>query len=196
MFLSLCTILVSYISVRFAFVSKDLLDLATSGGNLGHSVIKLVILISFQLVLQIGYTIVNLHTETALKNRLQMKLFSSILRKQWLSVSKYHSGELLNRLNSDVNLISTNMMTVFPNLTAFLSRIVMGFGALYALDSRFSLVFLVVGPLVMIVARIYSKKVKPLHKKCQQSHGKVHSFLLEVIQSIQQDRRQHQRFAE
>lgn len=183
-FLAACTIAISYISVRFAFVSKELLDKATSGKNLRQSVIELVFLIASQLAIQIGYTLVNLHTETAMKNRLQRQIFSSILHKKWLSVSKYHSGELLNRLNSDVNIITTNMMTVFPNLTAFVSRIVMGFGALYALDPRFSLIFLVVGPFVMIVARIYSKKIKPLHKNCQQSHGKIHSFMLETIQNI------------
>lgn len=183
-FLTLCAVLVSYISVRFALVSKTLLDCAVSGESLKEPVLKLVFLVAFQLAVQICYTLVNLHTETALKNKLQRSVFSKLLKKQLRSVSEYHSGELLNRLNNDVNIITTNIMSVFPNLFAFVSRILLGFAALYALDSRFALIFLIVGPFVMIVARIYSKKVKPLHKKCQQSGGRIQSFILEIIQNL------------
>ena len=182
--LSLCAVGVSYISVRFALVSKELLDVATSGGQIWGAVKSLALLVGLQLALQIAYTLIHLHTETTLKNKLQRGIFSAIMQKKWSSLSAFHSGELLNRLNGDVGIITTNVMSVVPNVVSFLSRIVLGFGALYILDPSFALIFLIVGPFVMIVARIYSKKVKPLHKECQNRQGKTQSFMLESMQNI------------
>lgn len=183
-FLAVCAVAVSYISVRFALVSKELLDAAVSGGKIWTSVSNLVILVVGQLALQIAYTLVHLHTETQLKNKLQRKVFTLLLGKKWSKLSAFHSGELMNRLNSDTGIVTTNIMSLVPNIFAFSSRIILGFAALYVLDRSFALIFLILGPFVMIVARLYSKRVKPLHKECLQKQGKTHSFMLESIQNV------------
>ncbi len=182
--LTVCAVLVSYISVRFALVSKELLDIAVGGGSIWAAVRSLAVLVVCQLLLQIAYTLIHLHTETELKNRLQRKIFRTLLGKKWAELSKYHSGELMNRLNSDTGIVTTNVMSLVPNIFAFASRIVLGFSALYVLDKSFALVFVVIGPFVMIVARLYSKFVKPLHKECLQKQGKTHSFMLESLQNV------------
>jgi len=182
--LTVCAVAVSYIGVRFALVSKELLDLAVGGGSIWEAVRSLAGLVVCQLFLQIAYTLIHLHTETELKNRLQRKIFRTLLGKKWQELSKFHSGELMNRLNSDTGIVTTNVMSLVPNIFAFASRIVLGFSALYVLDRSFALVFVIIGPFVMIVARLYSKFVKPLHKECLQKQGKTHSFMLEALQNV------------
>lgn len=185
--LTLCAVAVSYISVRFALVSKQLLDSAINSAGrsaLKKNIINIVLLVAAQLAVQIIYTIINLHTETKLKNDIQRNLFSSLLKKDWSSLGKFHTGELLNRLGSDVNIVTNSVMTLMPNLFSLLSGMLMAFAALYSLDSQFALIFLIVGPIVMIVARLYSKKIKPLHKKSQACQGKTQSFMLEAIRNI------------
>lgn len=185
--LTLCAVAVSYISVRFALVSKQLLDSAvnfTSGNKLQKNITDIILLVICQLAIQIIYTIINLHTETELKNSIQRNLFSSLLKKDWTLLGKYHSGEILNRLGSDVNIVTNAVMTLMPNLFSLLSGMIMAFVALYSLDKQFALIFLAVGPFVMITARIYSKKIKPLHKKAQACQGKTQSFMLESFRNI------------
>lgn len=182
--LTICAVAVSYIGVRFALVSKELLDIAVGGGSIWAAVRSLAVLVVGQLSLQIAYTLIHLHTETQLKNRLQRKIFRTLLGKKWAELSKFHSGELMNRLNSDTGIVTTNVMSLVPNIFAFASRIVLGFSALYVLDKSFALVFVIIGPFVMIVARLYSKFVKPLHKECLQKQGKTHSFMLEALQNV------------
>ena len=182
--LAVFAVLVSYISVRFALVSKELLDTAVGGGSIWPAVRSIAVLVVCQLSLQIAYTLIHLHTETQLKNRLQCKIFRTLLGKKWLELSKLHSGELMNRLNGDTSIVTTNVMNLVPNIFAFASRIVLGFSALYALDRSFALIFVIIGPFVMIVARLYSKFVKPLHKECLHKQGKTHSFMLETLQNV------------
>lgn len=183
-FMTFMAVGISYISMRFALVSKSLLDAATHKGDLKEPIISIAVLIFCQLLIQIVYTLLNLHTETKFKNTIQRKVFSKFLCKKWKDISSYHSGEILNRLNGDVNIVTSGVMTILPNLFSFLSGIVMGFYALCILDPQFALVFLIIGPFVMAVSKVYSSKMKPLHKKCQTSLGKIHSFIIEAIHNI------------
>lgn len=177
----------SYVSIRFAIASKTVLDAATLSEMrhlLSPGIAQLAILVLLQLLLQIMCTFVSLRTEASLKNRVQKDLFAKLLKKQYMPLSEYHTGELLNRLDGDVGIITKTVVSILPNALGFLSRIVLGFWLLYRLDKDFALIFLIIGPLMMVIARIYSKKVKPLHKVCRQTSGKVHSFILDALRSI------------
>ena len=185
--ISIICVTASYISVRFAVNSKLILDAAVTPGsieNLKKGIVHLAILVIIQLILQVSGNIINLKTEASLQNKLRKNLFETLLHKEYSAVSSYHSGELLSRLNGDIRIVGSTVVSIFPDALAFISRIILGFFALYKLDKDFALIFLIVGPFVMVIARIYSKKIKPLHKKCRQSYGKVHSFMLEALRSI------------
>lgn len=187
LFLVVCAVLISYISVKFALVSKDILDIATSGSKssfLKESIIYLVVLVVLQLICQIAYTLVLLHTENKYRFDLRLKIYSSLLLKKTSALSKYHTGEILNRLNSDVSNVTSSVLSIVPNVFSFVSRIVIAFSALFMLDKTFALIFVVIGPLFMLVARLYSKKVKPLYKKSQELHGKSQSFIMEIFQNL------------
>jgi len=183
----LCAGVVSYVSVQFALASKNLIDSALGDSPkslFGKNLTVLAILVACQLVLHIAYTLVSLKTEGMMRNKLQSSVFNSILSKKWLSVSKYHSGEILNRLNGDVNIVSSHIISVVPTVFALVLKIILSFAALYVLDRDFALIFLIVGPFIMLVARLYSRKIKPLSKKCLESQGKVHSFILEALRNL------------
>ena len=187
MFLSLCAAAVSWVSVRFALVSKDLFDSAVMQEKRMYfpaNLSRLAILVVLQLALHICYTTVSLKTEGMLRNKIQSLLFNKILYKRWQSVSSYHTGELLNRLNGDVNIVSSNIISLVPNVIALISKITLAFATLYILDKDFAFIFLVVGPVVMVIARLYSKKIKPLSKKCLESQGTLHSFIIESLRNI------------
>ena len=186
-FLTLCAGIVSYVSVAFALASKNLMDcaLGDSPKNLfGKNLVTLAVLVGCQLILHIAYTLVSLKTEGVMRNKLQLSVFGSVLHKKWDSVSAYHSGEILNRLNSDVNIVSSHIISVVPTVFALVAKIALSFSALCILDKDFALIFLVVGPIVMLVARFYSKKIKPISKKCLESQGKVHSFILDALRNL------------
>ena len=188
MVLTLCAGVVSYVSVQFALCSKNLLDsaqLAAKRHLFGSNLMSLAFLVVCQLVLDIIYTMVALKTEGVIKNRLQSSVFGSLLGKKWQSVTTFHSGEILNRLSGDVGIVASNIVSVVPTVVALAARVVLSFRALYTLDSDFALIFLVVGPFVMLVARLYSRRIKPLSKKCLESQGTVHSFILETLRNLQ-----------
>ena len=178
--------LISFFEVRFAFASKTLLDIATgvSEGKIFTALKNLLILLAFQLIFNIVYTLVHLKLQYSIKYKLQRTTFKNMLFKQVSSMGAYHTGELSNRLNSDTQIVTGGIINIFPNIVALISQIIFSLIALYKMDSTFALICVVLGIVVMVVSRLYGKKMKLLHKQHQLADGKVRSFMLECLQSI------------
>lgn len=184
--LTVLGVLISYISVRFAFASRDLLDYATGNATsgFGRAIARIAILLVADLTVQSIYNILSVRTGAKYKNDLQNKLFSHIARTEYASLGDYHSGELVNRLTKDISLVSSNIIELVPSVVMLVSGVVMSFWALFVIDASLSLICVALGPLVLVASVIYGKKVKNLHSKCLTSDGKILSFMQECIQNV------------
>ena len=182
----LLNIVMSLIQVRFATASKTVMDVATKviPGSLLDAFILLLSLILIRLVIQIFVNYLNVHSSSKFEIALKRHLFKTLINKDYLSVVKYHSGELLNRINSDVSVVVNGIITILPNAAMLLTSIVGAFFVLYKIDNTLAIIILCIGPIFAIGARIYSSKYKKMHKLCQEYDGKTKSFMLEILQNL------------
>lgn len=184
--LSALGILISYISVRFALASRDLLDCATGSfeGSFKSCIITIVCLLVADISVQSVYNILSVRLGAIYKNSMQRKLFKDVMATDFASLSEYHSGELINRLTKDVSSVSANIIDFVPTVIILLSGIIMSFWALFTIDSSLALICIALGPVVLVSSLFYGKKVKKLHKDCLRSDGKILSFMQESIQNL------------
>ena len=178
--------LLSYISVEFAMASRKLLDSATGVGtdSFFECIIFIAALVGVQLVLESIYNIYAVRVVSANKNRLQKKLFSDIMTRDYSRITAFHSGELINRLTQDITAVNSNIIEIVPSVVTLLTGVVFSFVAMMKLDLALSLICLSLGPVVFVLAALYGKKVKKLHSRCLESDGKTRSFMQECIQNI------------
>jgi len=184
--LTIVAIANTLLGLRFTIVSKAVIDIATGQqeGFLMHSCIELVIMLVIQLIMQISINFINVQANAKLDIELKRSVFRTLIGKDYLSVTKYHSGELLNRLTSDINIITNGIITIVPHVCLLLTSIVGSFIILFNLDRTFAMLVLLLGPTLVICGRLYSKRYKQLHKDCQQADGRTRSFMQEALQNI------------
>ncbi len=184
--MTILTSLLALISLKFVGLSRKLIDIATGieDGILSHTIGFLLSMLLLQLIIQVIVNFLNVHASSRMEIAMKRHLFKTIMQKDYLAITKYHSGELLNRLNSDISVIVSGIITIVPSLALFLTSIIGGFIYLYTIDRALALIILAIGPFVAIGARIYSTKYKALHKECQEANGKTSSFMLEIIQNL------------
>ncbi len=177
--------LMSVLSIMFALVSKDVIDAATGVNDkiFSNEVIKLVIFLVIQLIFQSVLAVVYNMTVGKIKMTLKSNLFDTILKKDWLSINKYHTGELSTRLTSDINIIADSITDIVPSFLTLSTSIVLGIVTLYKLEPTFALICLCVGPVIIIAARFYRKKFKALHKEYQETDGITRSFMQDSLKS-------------
>lgn len=93
--------------ILLALVSSSLLDVATGvkEGSLGVQIFLIAGLIFLQAVLNIVSSNVRIHATTKIEMHIRQGVFAAVLKKQYQQVSKIHSGEILNRLTSDIDIV-------------------------------------------------------------------------------------------
>lgn len=172
--------------ILLALVSSAILDIATGSreGNIWIQVLFLILLILLQAVLNIVSSNVRIRVTTKIEMRIRQGVFSMILKKQYGEVNKIHSGEILNRLTSDVDIVVGGIVSLIPQAISMLTKIVAGLVVLFSIDARFTGLVLAVGGLVCIFSRIYSRHFKYLHKEVQRTNGVVRSYMQECLENI------------
>jgi ATP-binding cassette subfamily B protein len=184
-FLTVLSIILAAASLAFSLVSKEAVDTAVSGsGSMVRVFTSLAVLLLIQLVVQTVTTITNVSVQSSAEISMRRSLFSSLMKKDFLSVVEYHSAELMNRLNSDVSVICSFTVNIIPALALFMTKIIAGLVLLFFLDKVFALAMLVFAPLMLLFASLYRKRFKQLHIKCQESDGRTRAFMQEALQNL------------
>lgn len=175
---------VSYVAL--ALLTKNVLDIATGAmkGSFAAAGTALFAVIAVQVLLSALQSVLNTYTNGKLTISLRNYLFSAVCRKKYSDISLYHSGDILNRFTSDVDVIVASSVSIVPGIVSMLTKIVAGVGTLLVLSPALALIILLLGIAVPGVGRLINRRYKQLHKECQKTEGQTRSFLQECFENI------------
>ena len=138
--------------------------------------IYLLILIMVQMALNLIGSSFSERCKARLDMIFKKHMLQVLIKKDYASVSKYHTGELNNLLFNDVQVITDGYTTLLPNVVFFIVKLLSAFIYLVIIDKVFALAFLVGGVFVFLSTRMFRKTLKRLHKQVQQTEGKTRSL--------------------
>lgn len=175
---------VSY--VLLALITKRVLDIATkdAAGSLAAPGTALFAVIAVQVILSACQSLLNAYVNGRLTLSLRSYLFTLICRKRYSQISRYHSGDILNRLTSDVDVVVSSSVSIIPSVVSTVAKITAGIGAMIFMNPIIAAVILVLGITVPAIGRAINKKYKYMHKECQRTEGKTRSFMQECFENI------------
>jgi len=111
-------------------------------------------------------------------------LLHGLLHGDYQSVSAYHSGELVNRLNNDVRVVDDGLTATLPNAAAMFTKLVAAAVVLVSMEPWFALIVIAAGVLVVIATAIMRRNLKGLHKLVSEFDGKVSGFIQETLEKL------------
>ncbi len=185
--ISLLSTVVSLSGIALILISRQILNDAQAGitgTKLRVNIVWLVVVLLSQIVFNLVDGFVKNKTIFKMDIHLKDRLFCEIIAKDYGQISKLHSGELVNRLSSDIDVIVRGMASIIPSVISTLAKLIAGVVVFMALDPVIAVIIITIGFLFPLIGRIISKKYKHLHKKTQETEGTVRSFLQESIQNI------------
>lgn len=185
--LILSNALFSVMSILFAFAIKEIIDSATVHHNLNRLIsfaVAICIIVVLQFILRVATNGLTEHIRGKLEMEYKSYIFSQILIKKQDKITTYHSGELMNRLTSDVSIVADGVSTIVPTAVSAGVRLICAVVALVLLDWIFAVAFTVAGLMVFLVISLLRGKLKSLHKITQETEGKVRSFMQECIENL------------
>lgn len=173
-------------SVCYALFLQGIVDnaLARNQAGLVRYGVLLVGLVVFQTVLRAVYRVTDEYSKASLENALKQRLFSTLLKRDYGSVSAIHSGEWMTRLTSDAILVSTDVSDLLPNLGGTVVQMSAALVALLAMAPAFGMFLIVGGAGLVVVTLLMRKKLKQLHRVVKEADGAVRVFLSERLSSL------------
>ena len=187
----LCHILLATCSVGFVYCCKKLVDsaVATFAGtsstvDIAYWFAALAAIVCGRIGLNALRSYIQTKTEIRIKNSLRRNLFDILLRMQTDGEKTYHSGDLLNRIQEDVRVVSSTLSGSIPNLIGTALQFTAALAFLIYLDIRLALVVGVVVPACMVVGKYISAKIRKLTLDIRSRDSKVQEHIQESIQHL------------
>ena len=174
------------LGVVLSLLSKNLIDSAIvkAFDSVVNFTVCIVILIASQILISVLCKVLIFNINSKMEIYLKSELYSKILNKQYSAILEYHSGELMNRLTSDISIVTSTITNILPNITYLTIKLISVFTVLFAIDYKFALIFLFGGILLFLFSQLFKNKIKSLHKDVRTADGKVRSFLQETLESL------------
>lgn len=184
--ITLFSVIVSLTFIVLALLSKDVIDVATGSkeGNLWLYGGLLLATVAVQIIVHIFDMLLKTYTNGKLAIHLRKKLFTAIAKRKYSEITGYHSGDLLNRITSDTEVVIGSLVNVIASVASMFAKIIGGISALIALNKRLAFIILAFGFFVPAFGRIISRKYKHLHKEVQRTEGKSRAFMQECIENL------------
>ena len=91
-------------------------------------------------------------------NDVQATVFDSILQSDWMALSGYASGDLLNRFSSDVNTVANCAVTWLPNVIIQVFTLLSTLVVILYFDPIMALIAFASTPLLFLMSRRHSSR--------------------------------------
>ena len=118
------------------------------------------------------------------QNGIQAEMYDRMLRTDWQSLKAFRSGDLINRLNSDVGTVANGVTGFLPG---FVSGTVQFLGSLIIIlcyDPVMALIALVGAPIYVLSSRALVRKMREYNKRMKDIGSQVVSFHEDSFRNI------------
>ena len=162
---------------------KYLIDIIT-----GYQVSKLAAVI----VILVGGAVMSLLFESLINristklsifinNDIQADIFDKIVDADWMAMSRFSNGDILNRFNGDINVVSGNAISWLPTLVISVYKFIATFLVILHYDRIMALIALGSVPFLILVSRTLLKKQREYSKKVREMSSRLMTFEVETF---------------
>lgn len=118
------------------------------------------------------------------QNGIQAEVYDRMLRTDWASLEQFRSGDLLNRLNTDVTSVSGGVTGLLPS---FVTAAVQFLGSLMIIlcyDPIMALIALIGAPLSVLCSRTLVRRMRSYNRRMKDISSEVMSFHEDSLRNL------------
>ena len=117
-------------------------------------------------------------------NDIQADIFEKILDADWMELQKYSNGDITNRLNADMGVVSSNAVSWLPSIVIVVYNFAATFAVLCYYDWIMAVIALTSTPVLLILSRLIIKKQRLYSSKVKERGSDLMSFEVETFMGI------------
>ena len=170
-----------------SLAGKTLVDMvvAHDSSRIFGTVAGLALLTVGQLIAGAVTSRISAHIQIRVVNELREDMFTRLLSARWEPLEAYHSGEVLNRLEGDVNTVAGGVVGFVPTCITRAAQLLGVFCIIFYYDPMMALLSLLSAPVLLLIGRWTLRIMRKRQQEIRQVNGRILSFNEEVLQNIQ-----------
>lgn len=174
------------ITLVMTLVTKRIIDDATQSRN--NSLITFILIyLGMMILAQILTVIVSLFS-TMLDEKfsfgIRKQIYEKIIHSDWMSVKKYHTGDLMTRMTSDAGNIANGIIWTIPEIIQLCIELLLVFITLFYYSPILACFAVIIAPVAALSTFWLGKKLKRLTVKVQESEAAYRSFMQESLANL------------
>lgn len=181
---TLIGILHAAISLYFVYVCKHLIDIATnvSDDSLSLYIGWMILCIVAQIILAAFRGKLTIRNEIGLRNYLHATLFTRLMTGEPVELGKFHSGDILNRLESDVASVTETLCITIPSVIITFTQLSGALVFLTLLDAHLTAILIFVMPLALLLSKKYILRMRQMSREIRKTDSSIQSHIQENFQ--------------
>lgn len=164
-------------------VSKYLIDIVT-----GYQFERLPVLIGvmigstvFSLVFDSLISRLSTKLSIYINNDIQADIFDKIIDADWLKLSQYSNGDVLNRFNGDVSTVSGNAISWLPSIIITVYNFIATFVLILHYDVVMAIIAFASAPFMLLASRVLITRQREYNKKMREMSSQLMTFEAETF---------------
>ena len=122
---------------------------------------------------------------TKISMEIRSGVYEHVTYSKWEDIRKYHSGDLLNRIEGDVGTVSSSIISFIPNVFTTSAQFIGCLAVVLYYDPTMAIFAFMSAPFLVFSSKITTKMVRKYNKESREMNGKILSFYSESIQNLQ-----------
>ena len=119
-----------------------------------------------------------------INNEIQAEIFDQIMDSEWLSISQFSNGDVLNRFSNDVKIVSTNAISWLPNIIISIFKFLATFAVIWHYNKIMSLFAFASAPVMLLISKFVISRQRNYRKKVQEMGSKLMTFEMETFYNM------------
>ena len=169
-----------------SIASKELIDVVTGHDMAGAPLIACVMIgmALFSLFFSSIMSRITLKINIRIQNDIQADIFDKIIDVNWLDLSKYPSGDILNRFGSDVGTVANSAIGWVPDLVVGIFNFIATLAVIMYYDPTMMILTLLNAPVMLLSSKLLMSRMRDHTKKVKEMNSEVTHFQTETFSNI------------
>ena len=181
---SLVYLMEAVCSLLFVWYSKRVVDIATGvlDEGLTGSVVVLVGIMFFQIIFRVLSKRMEGDICVKAKLSIQKDAFNKAMRSAWNGKDKFHSADVVNRLEEDIRVVSEFLCVTLPSAVVTVFQLVASCVLLFSFSSDLAMILIWIMPVAIVASRLYFKKLRSLSLEIRTLDVRIQGDIQEHLQ--------------
>lgn len=172
-------------SLAFVWATKLSIDIATkvnTSVSLSTAISLLALVLIVELALGVATRWIRAMLGVKAKNKMRQRIFAHLLRGEWKALRQFHTGNLLNRIEQDVDGVVGFLTESIPSLICTLAQFVGAFLFLFFMDRTLACIVVLIMPFFIVCSKLYVKRMRKITHTIRDDESIIQSIIQESLQ--------------